>query len=197
MVKNIRKHFFTKKRTLAKEILYYLLVGGVVMIALSNPYAVQRFIKQIKWELKKGKKGSKRRLQNAFHYLKSRGQLRVERRVNGATHLHLTAAGKQVAKQYGVFRIQSLKRPVRWDGLWHIVIFDISSKERFARDALRFMLKRLGFRQLQKSVWVTPFECRAEIESLKSFFNLSDTNIRLIITSDAGSMITYREHFNV
>lgn len=67
----------------------------------------------------------------------------------------------------------------RWDGYWRLVIFDIPNRQRLARDAFRDKLKRLGLRQLQESVWITPYPCKQEINSLSQLYNL-EQYIRLI-----------------
>lgn len=51
-------------------------------------------------------------------------------------------------------------------------IFDIPEKLKKVRDALRYHLKRLGFIELQHSVFVLPFKCRDEIEYLVEFYNV-------------------------
>lgn len=38
-----------------------------------------------------------------------------------------------------------------------MIVFDIPEKKRKYRDYLRKMLKALGFKELQKSTWVTPY----------------------------------------
>src|SRR3989344_528013 len=45
----------------------------------------------------------------------------------------------------------------KWDGYWRMIIFDVPEKKRRYRDYLRQMLKTLGFKELQKSTWVTPY----------------------------------------
>lgn len=45
----------------------------------------------------------------------------------------------------------------KWDGRWRMIVFDIPEKKRKYRDYLRQMLKTLGFKELQKSTWVTPY----------------------------------------
>ena len=45
----------------------------------------------------------------------------------------------------------------KWDGQWRMIVFDIPEKKRKYRDYLRQMLKTLGFKELQKSTWVTPY----------------------------------------
>jgi len=46
----------------------------------------------------------------------------------------------------------------KWDGYWRILIFDIPEKFRQLRDDLRVLINILGFKQLQKSVWITPYK---------------------------------------
>lgn len=47
-----------------------------------------------------------------------------------------------------------------WDHKWRFIFFDIREQKRTVRDRLRYLLKRYGFKQLQRSVWVYPHECR-------------------------------------
>jgi len=104
---------------------------------------------------------------------------------NHQIYISLTEKGK---KKAGWLQIDSLKikRPKKWDGKWRLVIFDISQIKKLYREAFRGKLKELGFYPLQKSVWIYPFDCRAEIELLKEFFGLSDKELRLIVTEDIG-----------
>jgi DNA-binding transcriptional regulator PaaX len=65
-----------------------------------------------------------------------------------------------------------IKHSKKWDGQWRIVFFDIPEKYKTSRDALTSKLKMLGFKQIQKSVYVFPFECFEEIEKLRCFYNI-------------------------
>ena len=44
-----------------------------------------------------------------------------------------------------------------WDGKWRIVFFDIPEERRRYRDYLRKTLKLLGFKELQRSIWIYPY----------------------------------------
>ena len=50
----------------------------------------------------------------------------------------------------------------RWDGRWRLVSFDVPNRHRDKRDILRSSLKEAGFYQLQKSVWIAPYEMTKE-----------------------------------
>lgn len=43
----------------------------------------------------------------------------------------------------------------KWDGKWIVVVFDIPEQKRLIRNIFRRFLKKLGFKQLQKSVFIS------------------------------------------
>ena len=63
---------------------------------------------------------------------------------------------------------KSKKKPKRWDRRWRIVMFDVYEKRRTVRDKFRRELKEYGFIQLQRSVWIYPYECEEFISLLKT-----------------------------
>lgn len=71
---------------------------------------------------------------------------------------------KGVNEEKVVFRLTALGRGAlnqgifdesKWDGRWRLVIFDIPEKNKTVRNLLRRKLKGWGFRQWQKSVWLS------------------------------------------
>lgn len=74
----------------------------------------------------------------------------------------LTDKGFKRSLHYKLFDFVS-KKLKRWDYLWRMVIFDIPEKKKLLRESFRRELKCLGFYQLQKSVFVTPYKCEKEI----------------------------------
>jgi Phenylacetic acid-responsive transcriptional repressor len=70
-------------------------------------------------------------------------------------------------------RLNDIKnKKEKWDGKWRMVAFDIPEKYRQGRNALRDKLKSIGFRELQKSVLVAPYNCKEEIMLLVELFKL-------------------------
>ncbi|MDP3696725.1 MAG: hypothetical protein Q8R55_01700 [Candidatus Taylorbacteria bacterium] len=53
--------------------------------------------------------------------------------------------------------IQQGAKPEKWDKKWRIIFFDIPEKKRRYRDELRSMLKVIGFKEFQKSIWIYPY----------------------------------------
>jgi DNA-binding transcriptional regulator PaaX len=90
---------------------------------------------------------------------------------NGNVKIILTKDGKQRALEYQIDKIE-LKKPKKWDGKWRMVIFDIPEKNKKAREALRRKLRELGFKELQKSIFVIPFECEDEIDFIVEVFQI-------------------------
>lgn len=61
----------------------------------------------------------------------------------------------------------------KWDGYWRIVVFDIPNKFLRTRDALRDLLRVIGFHKLQHSVWVYPYKVPIFLEE-----TLNDNQIK-------------------
>ena len=90
---------------------------------------------------------------------------------DGTMTVILNDKGKERALRYS---LEKMKIPDQiWDGGWRIVVFDIPESRRNARDALRCLLKKMNFYELQKSVFIHPFDCKNEIDFLIEFFQLN------------------------
>jgi DNA-binding transcriptional regulator PaaX len=99
----------------------------------------------------------------------------------------------------GMFQIDSLKidKPKKWDNKWRLVIFDIAQLHSIKRNAFRGKLKELGFRPLQKSVWINPYKCSDEIELLRDFFGLDKKDVRLITAENIEDDNYFKKIFNL
>lgn len=76
-------------------------------------------------------------------------------------------------------------------------MFDVAHVHRMKREALRGLLKRLEFYQLQKSVWIYPYHCKDEIDLLRSFFGFTHDELRLIVAEDIGASAHVRKVFHI
>ncbi len=90
--------------------------------------------------------------------------------VLGNNRVTLTAQGRAITKHFQAPK--SLVQP-EWDGYWRIVIWDVPERQRAVRDTIRLQLKHLGFVGIQKSVWVSPWPCRAVLDELRERLNLN------------------------
>jgi len=90
---------------------------------------------------------------------------------DGTIQIILSELGKKRILKYNLEEMK-IKLPDKWDKKWRVVMFDIPEKKRKGRDALREKIKELGFYEMQKSVFIFPFECRDEIDFIVEFFQL-------------------------
>jgi len=189
---NKYKYYFKKPRSeIVKDILYWLFVAGAIAFAATSPFFLTNLLKSFR----KFRKYPKKKISDVFYYLRKKGLIEIEER-NHQIYIRLTEEGK---KKAGWLQIDSLeiKRPKKWDRKWRIVVFDISQLKKLHREAFRGKLKELGFYKLQKSVWVYPFDCSAEIELLRNFFGLSEKELRLIVAENIGDDRELRKFFNL
>lgn len=62
----------------------------------------------------------------------------------------------------------------KWDGKWRMVFFDVEELNRNKRDKLRDYLVKLGLKQMQRSVWVCPYDCEKEIKYVREVVGIPD-----------------------
>ena len=108
------------------------------------------------------------KLLRAVRYAKKQGWLTIKEDAKGV-RVALTASGKVK------WRKVELEQPLyvkQWDGIWRVVLFDIPVEKRASAEAFRAALKKLGFLQLQRSVWVVPYPCSTEIAALRQIYEL-------------------------
>src|SRR3989344_3324822 len=186
------KYYFRKpKSAIVQDILRLLALGGMIYVAAGSPYFIQKLLQNYS----QFKRYPNKKISNAFSRLKKQGCLRFQT-VNHQIYISLTEKGKRKA---GWMQIDDLEiaKPRKWDKQWRLVIFDIAQIRKIYREAFRGKLKELGFRPLQKSVWIHPYECQAEIELLKDFFGLSDKELRLIIAQSIGIDVELKKEFRL
>ena len=68
--------------------------------------------------------------------------------------------------------LKKVKKKKRRDGNWLMLIFDIPEKKRKLRDLLRENLQILGFKLLQKSIWVCPYDILEQVQGIIQKYNL-------------------------
>lgn len=186
------KYYFKKpKSEIVKDVFSWLCIGGAVCIAATSPYFVQNLLSA----RKRFKDYPKRRVSSTFNRMRREGLILIQKR-NNQIYISLTPEGK---KKAGMFQIDTLniKRDKKWDNKWRLLSFDIPEKRKIIREALRGKLKQLGFYPFQKSIWIHPYNCVAEVELLKSFFGLTDKEAQLIIAENIGQADDWKKIFNL
>lgn len=134
----------------------------------NSPVKQIRILKQISKEWRSINRNELiRNLRDLYDY----GYVSWREKSDGTCEVTITKQGVSHAKLLDLENL-TVERPRNWDGKWRVVFFDIPEKERRARNALREKLYDLGFYEMQKSVFVLPYECRDEINFVVSVFNI-------------------------
>ena len=111
---------------------------------------------------------------------------------DGSTTIILSELGKKRALRY---KIDELKIPKqKWDGKWRVVVFDIPERQKQARSALRNKLRDLDFLNLQKSVWVCPYDCQGMIDFIVEFFEIRKY-VRYMVVQSITNEAELKRHF--
>lgn len=186
------KYYFKKpKDQIAKDILIALAASGVIAVAATSPFFFINLLRALKRE----KRYQHRNAYSAFYRLKKEGCLYIKKR-NHQMYVSLTEKGRKKAGRFQINHL-AIKKPKHWDSKWRIIFFDVEEKHRSKREALRGFLKQLNLHQIQKSVWIHPYDCRDETNLLRDFFGLSHKELRLIVSDDIGDDKEIRAYFNL
>lgn len=172
-------------------ILKSVLTVGIIGVALIAPNALQ-VIKFL--EKDKGYKERKYSLNKKIFILQKQGYIYFVNR-DGKKFATLTAKGKKEIDKYLLGDLQ-IKKPKKWDRKWRIVSFDVKNTRTPLRNLLRHHLKRLGFVQYQKSIWIHPYECEEVIIMMKSYFKFGK-EVMYIVAEYLENDKDLRKHFKL
>ena len=186
-----------EKNNITKDILSFLLLTGGISLILTNPAFLAPAILLARYS---GKNFNNKKGSYSISYLKRNGLISISKK-GKKTYVSLSKKGKRRAQTHQMeidllARKESLKKK-NWSGKWYIVAFDITGGRRIKRDALRNILRRSGFILLQKSVWISPIDCRKEIEFVKDFLNIKDEGCRVITSCDIGDDKKLKKYFKL
>ncbi|MDO8564876.1 MAG: hypothetical protein Q7R88_02680 [bacterium] len=109
--------------------------------------------------------------------------------------LELTAKGEKLLEYWERLEYR-LSTPEKWDGKWRILIFDIPEKRKYLREKLRNTLRSIGFKWLQDSGWVYPYDCEDFIALLKADFKIGK-DLLYVIGEAVENDRKLRDYFGV
>ncbi|MDO8570377.1 MAG: CRISPR-associated endonuclease Cas2 [Candidatus Daviesbacteria bacterium] len=176
-----------------RDILLVLGVMGFVSLAVLMPGLPRVLTPLMKKQYRKWGHFNQRRLRSELKRMQTVGLVK-EIKENGEVAYRLTEKGKNKSFKYKLEEIDLSKN--KWDGKWRIVAYDIPKDKKNQAEAFRNLLKKMSFYQLQKSVWLTPYQCNNEIEFLKNLYSLTD-NVTVLTTQGLESEQAYRNYFGL
>ena len=104
-------------------------------------------------------------IKKTAYRLKNRGYLYG----SAYTGYHLSQKGSSKLTD---LNFRALEQTQDWDYIWRLVIYDIPEVNRADRNSVRRLIKQLGFKLLQQSVWAHPLPCLAQFEQIRKNANL-------------------------
>lgn len=169
-----------------------LLEGGLVLSLTRRPDAYFRIVKKIAKEWKKINELSLRRSIKRLYQSKL---VDYREDKDSTVTLILSERGKNKALKYNLDKIE-IKKPIRWDKLWRLIVFDIPEDKNAGRKALATKLKELGFYPMQKSVFIHPYECQDEINFITEMFELAPY-VRFLRVKDVDIELDLKSRFGL
>ncbi len=125
-------------------------------------------------------KGKRKKLYDTLYALYKRKNLKKYISSNGLKGYALTDLGNFRIFQIRIKNINEKKLP-REEKL--LVFFDIPEKIRKKRDALRSLLKSLGFEQIQKSIWITQYDVRKKVKEIIKEYGIQK-NVHILLVKN-------------
>lgn len=134
------------------------------------------------WDMLKNERRAKRKKQDfarLIRYLRSRGYLNIKDLKN-RTAIMITPKGME--KLFKT-RIKAGKMKQRPDKKWQMVLFDIPETRKKDREYFRKQLKYLGYKKLQRSIWVCPYDVLETTQQLIKNYKLGRF-VRLLLVEE-------------
>lgn len=172
-----------------------LLMAGVALGLSGRPDKYFRVIRSARKEWKKINRINNRSLHQTIKNLYRSKLIEWRENKDGTLTITLSENGKKKAFRYN-FTEMEIKKPLRWDKVWRMVIFDIPEKFKRGRDALSAKLKELGFYSMQKSVFIHPYDCKNEVDFIVENFNLRPY-VRFLIVKETDIDLHLKTKFGL
>ena len=169
-----------------------LIMGGIGLSLSVTPKQYFRVINEVgkEWE-----NINKRALEKAITSLYESKLIKERENPDGSLTMFLTEKGKEKIITFNIDNLE-IKKPKTWDKKWRIILFDIPEKHKKAREAIRDILKNLGFYKYQESVFILPYKCDDEINFVTEYFNIRPY-VRIIIATSLDNELHLKKIFGV
>jgi len=150
-----------------KQKIILLLLAGIALSFSRSPVQHHRIYKQIG---KEWQRINKNKLKKEIRNLYKSKVIKEKKNLDGSFTFVLSDKGRVKALTYHFAEMKI--KAIDWDKKWRAVFFDVPEKYRWGRDALRRKLKELGFYELQKSMFMFPYECEDEIDFIIEHYGM-------------------------
>lgn len=163
---------------------------GALLIGIGagpSPRAIGRIFRELSMsDTKQNRKAIKRKVWELHH----RGYIEKT-----PERYDLSEMGKQLIEREKLWSLK-IARPKSWDGMWHIVVFDIPLEKSQVRIPFIRHLQNLGLVFYQRSVWIYPFEIEDEVRQVAKAHDILPF-ISFIKASHVDSSLDLRKYFKL
>ncbi|MBM2820434.1 MAG: PaaX family transcriptional regulator, phenylacetic acid degradation operon negative regulatory [Candidatus Berkelbacteria bacterium] len=166
-----------------KEIIEYIGIGFILVAALTSTNFPRVFIPLVK---KRGIKWIKK----LFKQLEEKRVIYLS-----GEKVKLTKKGREILDKIYLSKFK-IDKTGKWDGLWRLVSYDVPEIYKHSRNTFRRVLENNGFRQIHKSLWVSPFDCKEEVAVFCKNLNMTK-NVIVMMTDHLPNQEEMIEHFNL
>ena len=178
-----------RKENIRHAILSTIATAGVFTVALAAPNVLKllRYGPGVQSQYRS-------RIRRSLDRLADRGFV-VYRKKGKDARVELTPKGEILLLKL-TSGMAHLTKPAKWDRRWRIVIFDVPEKRKLGRDNLRLMLTTIGFRKLQASVWVYPYDCEDLLSLIRADSRLQ-REVMYIVAEEIENDRIWRQKFGL
>lgn len=120
------------------------------------------------WDRQHQKEKERMNFYKLIQRLKNSGYLKMLK-IKSKKAVIITPKG--IEKLFKV-ELKTMGKKRRTDKKWQMVLFDIPENKRKYRDYFRTALQYLGYKKLQKSIWVCPYDVEKKTKELIKRYNL-------------------------
>ncbi len=117
------------------------------------------------------KKFNQEQIKEAFREL-NRCKLIKKQAYEGSVLVSLSEKGILRAQSWSLRNLKNKNE--KWDGKWRMVAFDIPDEFSKGRKALVYRFKAAEFYEMQKSLFLCPYNCRKEVMAIVKLFKLEE-----------------------
>lgn len=160
-----------------RQILTLLYAGVAFGLSQSPKKQIQIVFEDLPEELAKNRVFA---LEYGVHRLVKDRLLGIRKCGHGIYEAYLTKEGKEVAYQFDLESIV-IRKPKKWDKKWRIVIFDIPENKKKKREIFRYHLRRLGFREIQRSSFCYPHDSATELYKIASGLGIEKHIVYMVV----------------
>lgn len=163
--------FPKKTQHIAKNISLIILEALDEFVDLTDAFIFSANSTKLFYQRLRENKIEREKLSRQLNYLKDQGYIEYSRKKEQIS-VKLTLKGK----------IKLLESPNnKIDGKWRMISFDIPEEIRKTRNQFRSAIKRVGFRQVQLSLWACPFVKADQVIKIIDYYKVGEYVAYLIV----------------